>query len=101
MQLLPSVAGDGRVSSARAKLSLMTPVNLPRDVREAVAHGERVPVVADGNTVAVIVSPADVERLEEFEDLEAIRHANADGERGVPLDQVLANVGLTRADLSR
>jgi antitoxin (DNA-binding transcriptional repressor) of toxin-antitoxin stability system len=83
---------------------------LPADVAQAVKRGERVMVTGDGVTLAAIVPLEDLRRLQELEaeedrqdvdDAERIMaEARARGEEPAPFDQVLNELGLTRAELS-
>ena len=76
----------------------VTVVNLRNslgDVLGRVAYGhERVVVISRGRPKAAIISIADLERLEDLEDAQAIREGLAEHERGelIPWDRAKAEL---------
>lgn len=74
-------------------------VSIPADISDRIADGERFVIVHNGQRVAAIISPGDLELLEELEDvidLEAAREAEKDIEKEgtVSLESVIQKYGL-------
>lgn len=96
------------MASARHEADLVDEADLPRVLRESPPAGSRAVVTRDGRPVAAVVSLEDLELLEALEDrldLEAARKALRDwqdaGAPSASLDDLLADLNLTRDDLER